>query len=127
MRSHTFAPVILMMIGASALADGAPTINLDRPGTLNQLMLDHPRRYQAVSALLRAAGKMPCKGHDIELLEARFHARDVECGMILSTSYPAKRHLSFALDGTDYAATVVVESAETPQPISTATEDPSVR
>ena len=36
--------------------------------------------------------------------------------MLLMTSYPAKRHVGFELDGTQYEATVKLKDAETVQP-----------
>ena len=75
--------------------------------------------------LLRASEHAPCQASELEVLKTRFSVRDLECGMILSTSYPAKRHVSFELDGTQYEATVVLKDAETVQPISPVTELPA--
>jgi hypothetical protein len=117
MRIIMFAPAFLM-IGSLALAQGAPRIDLDRPGVLEELKLQHPQRYQAVSALLRASEHAACRGGELELLKTRFNIKDLECGMMLLTSYPAKRHVSFELEGFNYAATVELKDAETVQPIS---------
>lgn len=117
MRNIALAGVFLI-IGSFARAHGAPSIDLDRPGALHLLEQQHPQRYQAVIAVLRAAEHAPCKATEIELLKTRFDVRDVECGMLLFTRYPAKRHVSFELDGTLYAATVSLKDAETLQPIS---------
>jgi hypothetical protein len=121
MRSIAFVPALLI-ISSFALADGAPRIDLDRPGVLNQLKQQHPQRYQSVSALLRASERAPCQGSEIELLKTRFNVRDLECGMMVFTSYPARRHVSFELDGISYGATVVLKGDDKLQPISTATE-----
>jgi hypothetical protein len=121
MRSFAFAPAFLV-IGSFVLAAGAPRIDLDRPGVLGELKDQHPQRYQAVIAVLRASEHAPCQGSELEVLKTRFNVRDLECGMLLFTSYPAKRHVSFELDGTNYAATVVLKDAETLQPISPAIE-----
>jgi hypothetical protein len=118
MRSLAFAPAFLI-IGSFALAGGAPTIDLDRPGALDQLKHEHPQRYQAVSALLRAFERAPCQNDQIELLETRLNVEDLECGMIVFTTYPAQRHVSFELDGIGYAATVVLEDVNTVRPLST--------
>jgi hypothetical protein len=99
-----------------------PRIDLDRPGVLNQLKQQHPQRYQSVSALLRASERAPCRGSEIELLKTRFNIRDLECGMMVFTSYPARRHVSFELDGVSYEATVVLKGDDKLQPTSTATE-----
>jgi hypothetical protein len=119
MRTILFVSAFLMS-GSFALAQSAPRIDLDRPGVLEDLKQQHPQRYQAVSALLRASEHPACQGSEIQLLKTRFNVRDVECGMMLLTSYPAKRHVSFELEGTNYAATVVLKDAETLQPISPA-------
>jgi hypothetical protein len=121
MRSIAFATAFLI-IGSFALAHGAPRVDLDQPGVLSQLQQEHPQRYQAVSALLRASEHAPCQGGEIEVLKTRFNVRDLECIMMVFTSYPAKRHVSFELDGVSYEATVEFKSAETVQPISLVTD-----
>lgn len=120
MRRIALVPALLI-VSSCALAAGAPQIDLDRPGNLDQLKLEHPQRYQAVTGVLRAAKRAPCEGDEMKLLKSRFEVRDLECGMILFTRYPALRHLSFELDGTSYAATVELEDADTLQPIAAGT------
>lgn len=124
MRSIAFVPAFLI-IGSFALADGVPRIDLDQPGVLDQLKQQHPQRYQGVSALLRASEHAPCQGGEMEVLKTRLNVKDLECGMMLFTSYPAKRHVSFELDGVSYEATVEFKDAETVQPISAVTELPA--
>jgi hypothetical protein len=121
MRSIAFAPAFLI-IGSFVLAHGAPRIDLNRPGVLDELKLQHPQRYQAVSALLHASEHPACQSSELELLKTRFNIKDIECGMMLFTSYPAKRHVSFELDGVNYEATVEFRDAETVQPISVVTD-----
>jgi hypothetical protein len=121
MRIVAFASTFLI-VGSFALAGGAPRVDLDRPGVLDELKLQHPQRYQAVNALLRASEQPACQGSELELLKTRFNIKDIECGMMLFTSYPAKRHVSFELDGVNYAATVELKDAETLQPIAPATD-----
>jgi hypothetical protein len=108
------------MISVFALAYDVTRIDLDRPGVLEQLEQQHPQRYQAVSAVLRAAERAPCPGSEAELLKTRFNVRDLECGMQLFTRYPALRHVSFELDGTSYTATVALKDDNAAQPVSTA-------
>jgi hypothetical protein len=118
MRSTAIVPVFLI-IGSLALADGASMIDLDRPGALEQLKQAHPQRYQQIRAVLRASERPACDSNEIALLQTRLNVRDLECGMIVFTRYPALRRVSFELDGTRYASTVVLEDASTLQPIST--------
>jgi hypothetical protein len=68
MRSIAFAPAFLI-IGSFALANGAPRIDLDLPGALDQLKQQHPQRYQAVSALLLASERAQCQGRPVSTLE----------------------------------------------------------
>jgi hypothetical protein len=107
----------ILWVGSLAIADGAPRVDLDRPGVLEQLKLQHPRQYQAVIAVLGASEHAPCPGSEIESLETRFNVRDLECAMVLSTSYPALRHVSFELEGARYVATVVFKDVTAVQPI----------
>jgi hypothetical protein len=108
MRSIALVPVLLTAIGSAAEPEA---IDLNKPGVLDQLKLDHPQRYQAVSAVLLASERMPCKSSELETLKTRFDLRDVECGVVVLTSYPAKRHVSFEFDGVRYAATVTLKDA----------------
>jgi hypothetical protein len=61
----------------------------------------------------------------VRLLEAQLNARDVECGMFVITSYPARRHVSLELDGTEYVATVALKEVSTLQAVSTTTRLPT--
>ena len=117
MRSIVLAPAFLIF-GSFALAQNPARVDLDRPGVLNLLEQQHPQRYQAVIAVLRASEHAPCKAGEIELLKTQFNIKDLECGMLIFTSYPAKRHVSFELDGVNYSATVDLNVAETIQPAS---------
>jgi hypothetical protein len=126
MRSVVLAAAFLIT-GSLAFGAGAPRIDLDQPGVLSQLKHEHPQRYQAVSAVLRAAEHAPCEGNEIELLKTRFDVRDLECAMVVLTSYPAKRHVGFELDGINYAATVVLKDVEKLQLISPAVDSSESR
>lgn len=117
MRRILIAPA-LWLVGLAGAAD-LPAIDLDQPGALDQLRLEHPQRFQAVSAVLKASTRAPCQNDELRLIETRFDVRDVECGIIVYTRYPALRHVSFALDGTRYRATVELEVTDTLRPIGT--------
>lgn len=109
----------LLLFGSLVFAHGTPKVNLDQPGVLDELKAQHPQRYQRVSALLRASEHAPCLGHDLEVLKTQFNVKDFECGMLVLTSYPAKRRVSFELEGVDYSATVVLKDADVLLPAST--------
>ena len=107
-----------LLVGPLAVAAGSSWVDLDKPGVMNQLKVQHPQRYQAISAVLQASSRPACLGNELKLLEAQFRVQDVECGMMLLTRYPALRKVTFELDGTSYRATVSLEEAATPQPAS---------
>ena len=113
MRHASFViALISAFLVSAALATPPNTIDLDKPGVLEQLQLSHPQRYQAVAAILRASERMPCKSSELESLKVRFDIKDLECNLIVLTSFPAKRHVSFEFDGASYAATVVLKDTE---------------
>jgi hypothetical protein len=124
MRTIVIAAVLLLV---GSFAQSAPRIDLDRPGVLEELKQQHPQRYQAVSALLRASEHAPCPSTEIEALKTRFNIQDLECGMTLMTSFPAKRRVNFELDGVSYAATVVLQDVETLLPASVESHSPDSR
>ena len=108
-------PVIVLIsafLVSVAFAAPPDTIDLDKPGVLEQLRLSHPQQYQAVMAVLRASERMPCRGSELQALRVRFDIRDLECNLIVLSSWPAKRHVSFEFDGASYAATVVLKDSE---------------
>jgi hypothetical protein len=109
MRNMALVTVLLASV-ASAAEPAA--LDLDKPGVLEQLKQDHPQRYQTVTAVLLASERMPCKSTELETLQTRFDLRNLECGVMLLTSYPAQRHVSFYLDGTRYIATVFLKDVE---------------
>jgi hypothetical protein len=120
MRSIPFSS-LLLLVASLAFAE-APRVDLDIPGVLDQLKSQHPKQYQAVVAVLVASERAPCAGTEIKSLKARFGIKDVECGMILSTSYPALRHVSFEYDGVKYTATVAFKDDTTAQPANSTTQ-----
>jgi hypothetical protein len=105
MRSFILCSAFIACTGA--IADPM-TVDLDKPGALDELKIAHPQRYQAVAAVLQASERLPCQSGEMETLKARFNLKDLECGVALLTSYPPQRHVHFALEGTSYTATVMV-------------------
>ena len=53
-----------------------------------------------------------CQGSEIELLKT------LECGMMVFSGYPARRHVSFELDRISYEAAVVLKGDDKLQLIS---------
>jgi hypothetical protein len=100
------------LLVSAAYAAPLKTIDLDKPGALAQLQVSHPQRYQAVTAVLRASERLPCNSSELKTLQVRFDIKDLECNLMILTSYPAKRHVSFEFDGASYVATVVLKDTE---------------
>lgn len=115
---------ISVVLSSFAFADRAPRVNLDQPGVLDQLKIQHPQRYRAVTALLLASEHAPCLGGEIKALQARYDVKDLECRMVVLTAYPAKRQLNFRLEGVNYAATVVLKDVDVLQPVSPTIDSP---
>jgi hypothetical protein len=107
-----FIALVSGLLVSIAYATTPNIIDLDKPGVLEQLKLSHPQKYQAVTAVLHASEEMPCKSRELEALKVRLDIRDLECNLVILTSYPAKRHVSFEFDGTSYTATVVLKGTE---------------
>ena len=94
-----------------AWAAGGP-IDLGRPGVLDQLKQERPAHYLAVTRILQVAEKTPCKDGELQILKVQYDVRDWKCNFLVLTSYPAKRHVSFDLEGTKYVATVTLKDAD---------------
>jgi hypothetical protein len=107
-----FVALISGFLVSVAYAGPPNIIDLDKPGVLEQMQQSHPQQYQAVTAVLRASQRLPCKSSELQTLKVRFDIKDLECNLIVLTSFPAKRHVSFEFDGASYAATVVLKDTE---------------
>jgi hypothetical protein len=112
MKAIVFALTALSASLAFAAGDLSNPIDLGRPGALERLKAEAPLRYAAVSEILRVAEHTPCKSGELEVLKARYDVRDWQCTFLVMTSYPAKRRVTFALEGTKYVATVTLQDAD---------------
>ena len=94
--------------GASAAAPRlGPVIDLDRPGVLETLQRSNPAHYAKVRQIIE--GVVRRSDADVpRWMQASFNAHDVTYAPIVMTSYPPRRHLSFALDRTRYEAIVTL-------------------
>ena len=83
-----------------------PVVRLDGPGDLEQLRHSNFRHYQQALKIMGAANEL-CRPHAGEVEKAA--AQDVACSqMLLRTSNPAKREITFRLDSTQYVALVAM-------------------
>ena len=88
-----------------------PPVHLDRPADLARLRKTNPDHYARAVRLINAANTL-CKPGEPKLQNA--DGRDISCAMLLLTSNPPKRPLSFTLDGTRYVAIVTI-AADRPE------------
>jgi hypothetical protein len=93
---------------SAARSGGGPVVYLDGPASLAQLRTENPLHYQRALKIIDAAKEL-CRPKPGEVEYARFDAKDISCArMLLRTSNPPKRELSFRLDDTNYVALVTV-------------------
>ena len=84
-----------------------PTVDLDQPGALQALARTNPDHAAKVRLILEGVARTP--DSDVpRWMRVAFDARDVDYIPVVLTSHPAKRRLSFVLDGTRYAAVIVL-------------------
>ena len=107
MRSLLLAPLALATLLVPLAA--AAVVDLNRPGALDAIRDQDPRQHERIEGILRAAERLPCHTPAFErAMKASHEAEAARCSVLLKTSYPAKRHLSFTLDRVQYVATVTM-------------------
>jgi hypothetical protein len=75
---------------------------------LDRLRTTHPGHYARAERIMAAANEL-CRPKPGEVSYAQYAARDISCiNMLLKTSNPPKRQISFTLDDTRYIALVVI-------------------
>jgi hypothetical protein len=93
---------------AQASEPGAAVVYLDGPAALAKLRAANPIHYQRATKIIESANTL-CRPDAGEVEYAKFDARNITCArMLLKTSNPPKRELSFRLDETQYVALVTV-------------------
>jgi len=91
---------IVLLLCSCALADAPQpwrAVDLDRPGALEALKLDHPGHFAKVEKILSEAPQRPyasVRGW----MRTEFDARDVDTSYLMKTSYPALARITFTLD-----------------------------
>jgi len=84
-------------------------IDLDRPGALDQVKRERPGQFEAISQVLRAAERLPCREGELKALRTRFDVRELACTTLLMTSDPPKRRVTFSLGEERYIAVVTMK------------------
>ena len=95
----------MAVVAATAWA-GDSVVHLNGPADLAQLRRSNPAHYSQAVKIIDAANEL-CKTHAGEV--ERTKAKNVSCSeMLLRTSNPAKREITFRLDDTRYIALVAM-------------------
>ena len=94
--------------GTWASDPGGGVVYLDGPASLAQLRVANPIHYQRAMKIIDAANVL-CRPKAGELEYTQFDAKNISCAqMLLRTSNPPKRQLSFRLDDTQYVALIAI-------------------
>jgi len=88
-----------------------PPVQLNSTAELARLRETNPDHYTRALRLMAAANTL-CKPGEPKLQNT--DGRDISCGVLLLTSNPPKRALSFTLDNTHYVAMVAI-TADRPE------------
>jgi hypothetical protein len=91
---------------AAAAHDGY--VYLYGQSDLDRLRSSNPGHYARAERIMSAANEL-CRPKPGDVSYTQFDARDISCiNMLLKTSNPPKRQISFTLDDTRYIALVVI-------------------
>ena len=94
--------------GAWASDPGGGVVHLDGPASLARLRAANPIHYQRALKIIDAANVL-CRPKTGELEYTNIDAKNISCAqMLLRTSNPPKRQISFWLDDTQYIALVAI-------------------
>ena len=93
-----------------------PYVDLDKPGRLDQIAAEDPERHRQVLAVLDFANTPQCVGN-LQVYKVDLNVQAlVSCPtMMLMTSQPPKRRVTFMLNGVNYASNVVQDRLVEPR------------
>jgi hypothetical protein len=104
----------LLTLGLAALTAHAaaalshPPVYLYGQADLDRLRATNPGHYARAERIMAAANEL-CRPQAGDVTYAKFDAQDIYCAdMLLKTSNPPQRQISFTLDATRYIALVAV-------------------
>jgi len=100
----------LGLIYSLGVLAGTPgeVIHLNNAAELAHLRATNPDHYARAERIIAAANRL-CRAEAQRVYPARFGASELACDrMLLKTSNPPKRYITFTLDRTRYAALVTV-------------------
>ena len=110
-RPLAAASLVLLLAFGVAAAE-APTgrpVDLDAPGALEALQRSNPPHFAKIQKILD--GVLGQRDADVpRWIQVAFGGSDVRYAPIVLTSFPPRRRLSFALDGTRYETVITLTS-----------------
>jgi len=102
--------IALTVINAPHTATASPdkSVYLYGRADLDRLRTTNPGHFARAERIMAAANEL-CRPTQGEISYAKFGAREISCAeMLVKTSNPPKRQISFTLDDTRYIALVVI-------------------
>ena len=105
-----FLALFSLATGVASATSHLP-IQVDQPGVLDSIRTERPDHYRRITGILEAAERMPCHTPHFGRAAIEYQARQAHCGLMLLTSYPARRRLSFRLDDVPYVALVTMRDS----------------
>lgn len=108
MRNTLLSLGLAVLTANAAVAFSHPPVYLYGQADLDRLHATNPDHYARAERLMAAANEL-CRPQPGEVSYVKFAARDISCSdLLLKTSNPPKRQISFTLDDTRYIALVAV-------------------
>jgi type II secretory pathway component GspD/PulD (secretin) len=103
--------VVQIHPGKPLEANISPSIDLNSPGAMDLLRRSNPQDYSRVTQVLEAAAASSCGGRELSAIQARLSVTDLSCGMLLKTSNPPQRVVTFNLGVKRYTKLVTLGGA----------------
>ena len=103
-----FFPLTAALVATAAGAVPREYVYLYGQADLDRLRATNPGHYARAERIMAAANEL-CRPQAGDVTYAKFDAQDIYCAdMLLKTSNPPQRQISFTLDATRYIALVAV-------------------
>jgi hypothetical protein len=113
MRIFIVGAALLSAAWVQAAPHSLSPIDLDAPGAMDAVQREKPEHFGKIAQIRTLASRMPCFTEEFgRAIQVKFEARDASCGVLLMTSYPSKRRLSFALGEARYVTVVTMDESE---------------
>jgi hypothetical protein len=111
MRSLTMLLFCAVAVSAVAAEShvSSKTIDLSRPGAMEELQKTDPAAHAKAAQFIETAAKVSCEHQEFKALQVQLQIKEVGCmSALFKASYPAKRDITFSIDGQRYYSLVTV-------------------